>query len=241
MSAASGFQPFPSNGRPVSADLKTVNPSLLVRGGGNLSGGFSEKSLVLMSRSPDLFAAADQTPPGVVEREDPAIGAGVRGLDVCVAVPVQAALPEKPASETVAVNRPEWLPAGWTTGIKVRTSGATAGARDKYFYDPVSNRRFRSKKEVLNFLQTGKLGRYKPKALKELDAHSTDKDLSAGLNSKRKNIDFFSRPAKVKWVLDGPNGTWTPFIGNEELSESTKRAWMDALDLDGDGMEAFQE
>lgn len=131
MSAASGFQPFPSNGRPVSADLKTVNPSLLVRGGGNLSGGFSEKSLVLMSRSPDLFAAADQTPPGVVEREDPAIGAGVRGLDVCVAVPVQAALPEKPASETVAVNRPEWLPAGWTTGIKVRTSGATAGARDK--------------------------------------------------------------------------------------------------------------
>ncbi|XP_031487041.1 methyl-CpG-binding domain-containing protein 5-like isoform X1 [Nymphaea colorata] len=244
MSAASGFQPFPSNAKQVLADLKSLNPSLVIRGGGDLTGGFSERSPVLLSRTPDLFASAGQTLSGAVDREAPAIGARVGGLDVCAAVPVQAALPEKPASEMMAVNRPEWLPAGWTTGIKVRTSGATAGARDKYFYDPVSNRRFRSKKEVLSFLQTGKLGRYKPKVRKESDAHSThstDKDLPAGLNSKRKKFDFFSRPAKVRWVLDGPNGSWTPFIGDEELSESTKRAWMDALVLDGDEMDAFKE
>ncbi|XP_031487042.1 uncharacterized protein LOC116255384 isoform X2 [Nymphaea colorata] len=194
MSAASGFQPFPSNAKQVLADLKSLNPSLVIRGGGDLTGGFSERSPVLLSRTPDLFASAGQTLSGAVDREAPAIGARVGGLDVCAAVPVQAALPEKPASEMMAVNRPEWLPAGWTTGIKVRTSGATAGARDK-----------------------------------------------AGLNSKRKKFDFFSRPAKVRWVLDGPNGSWTPFIGDEELSESTKRAWMDALVLDGDEMDAFKE
>ncbi|KAB2050472.1 hypothetical protein ERO13_A13G227300v2 [Gossypium hirsutum] len=48
-----------------------------------------------------------------------------------------------------------WLPPGWLIEDRVRTSGATAGLVDKYYVDPTSGRKFRSKKEVLYFLENG--------------------------------------------------------------------------------------
>lgn len=59
------------------------------------------------------------------------------------------------------VSSPDWLPKGWLTEMKTRCNGHSAGSRDKYYFDPVSKRRFRSQKEVYSFLETGKLGRYK--------------------------------------------------------------------------------
>ncbi|MCO5570410.1 hypothetical protein L7F22_024131 [Adiantum nelumboides] len=79
------------------------------------------------------------------------------------------------------VESPDWLPKGWITELKTRSTGGSAGCRDKYYYDPVSKRRCRSQKEVFCFLQTGKLGRYKRKhqpANKMLDL-----DLEQQINS----------------------------------------------------------
>ncbi|KAH7316183.1 hypothetical protein KP509_21G081800 [Ceratopteris richardii] len=58
------------------------------------------------------------------------------------------------------IDSPDWLPTGWTTELKTRMAGSTAGTTDKYYRDPSTGRRFRSKVEVMNFLQTG---RRKPK------------------------------------------------------------------------------
>ncbi|KAJ8636751.1 hypothetical protein MRB53_011018 [Persea americana] len=62
-------------------------------------------------------------------------------------------------------RRPDWLPEGWTTEVKVRTNGATAGMRDRYYFDPKSGHRFRSRKEVEKFTRTGEVpkNKHKPK------------------------------------------------------------------------------
>ncbi|RWR76729.1 Methyl-CpG-binding domain-containing protein 6 [Cinnamomum micranthum f. kanehirae] len=60
-------------------------------------------------------------------------------------------------------QRPDWLPEGWTMHVKVRKDGATAGIRDRYFYESTTGRRFRSRKEVEKFIKTGEVPRYKPK------------------------------------------------------------------------------
>lgn len=54
------------------------------------------------------------------------------------------------------INSPDWLPEGWVTELKTRGSGNSAGSKDKYYVDPVSNRRFRSRKEVAAHLERGK-------------------------------------------------------------------------------------
>ncbi|KAF3566696.1 hypothetical protein DY000_02017931, partial [Brassica cretica] len=66
-----------------------------------------------------------------------------------------------------------WLPPGWRVEDKVRTSGATAGSVDKvcislllrfYYYEPITGRKFRSRTEVLYYLEhgTSKKGSKKP-------------------------------------------------------------------------------
>lgn len=59
------------------------------------------------------------------------------------------------------VESPDWLPKGWITELKTRSTGGSAGCKDKYYFDPVSKRRCRSQKEVFCLIETGKLGRYK--------------------------------------------------------------------------------
>eukprot|EP01018_Ginkgo_biloba_P029076 Gb_15548 [translate_table: standard] len=80
------------------------------------------------------------------------------------------------------VESPDWLPKGWITEVRTREGGSSAGNKDKYFFDPVSKRRFRSRKEVFSFLETGKLGRYKPRPKIKPDGHIS---LEAKALSKR--------------------------------------------------------
>eukprot|EP00249_Psilotum_nudum_P020021 c27524_g1_i1 orf=799-2280(-) len=63
------------------------------------------------------------------------------------------------------IESPDWLPPGWITEVKTRKSGSTAGSKDKYYLEPVSCHRFRSKNEVLRYLQTGQISRYRSKVL----------------------------------------------------------------------------
>ncbi|KAI5059107.1 hypothetical protein GOP47_0025426 [Adiantum capillus-veneris] len=54
------------------------------------------------------------------------------------------------------ITSPDWLPEGWVTELKTRGSGNSAGSKDKYYVDPISHRRFRSRKEVIAYLERGK-------------------------------------------------------------------------------------
>eukprot|EP00249_Psilotum_nudum_P017758 c26476_g1_i1 orf=241-2415(-) len=87
--------------------------------------------------------------------------------------------------EVQVVQSPDWLPEGWMTEIKIRVSGNSAGARDKYFFDPVTKRRFRSKKEVFCFLETGTLGRYKPRSRNKVDEEKAGRRLSSIVRKRK--------------------------------------------------------
>ncbi|KAG5581534.1 hypothetical protein H5410_052161 [Solanum commersonii] len=55
----------------------------------------------------------------------------------------------------VNLDRLKWLPNNWTFKTKVRTGGASAGQKDRYYFEPVSGSKFRSKPQVDDFLKTG--------------------------------------------------------------------------------------
>ncbi|KAF5744601.1 Methyl-CPG-binding domain protein 5 putative isoform 1 [Tripterygium wilfordii] len=126
------------------------------------------------------------------------------------------------------------LPSGWLVEDRIRNNGATAGTVDKYYIDPVSGFKFRSKKEVFEFLETG-TPRKKRKAGELSDA---DKNTSGGSvkrkskksDAKALNFDYGNVPEKVEWVLaDSLQDSWTPYIGDVKVSEPRKREWMAAF------------
>ncbi|GAB4824406.1 Methyl-CpG-binding domain protein 5 [Ancistrocladus abbreviatus] len=145
----------------------------------------------------------------------------------------------EPPSEPSASEMSEtfdWLPPGWRVEFRVRSSGASAGARDKYYMDPVSNRRFRSKKEVLYFLE---YGHAKKKTLNS-DGDTLEKNSSSGQKRKTsvpkaavsmENFKFDDVPEKVKWELtDVYAGSWRPLLGSvERVPETDKQEWAAAF------------
>ncbi|KAJ7969434.1 Methyl-CpG-binding domain-containing protein [Quillaja saponaria] len=135
-------------------------------------------------------------------------------------------------------ERPDWLPSGWIIEDRVRSSGATAGTKDKYYLEPGSGRRFRSSKEVLYFLETGTL-RKKRKVVENSDADvasmedsGSHKHKSSATRSKSTtlNFDFLEVPEKVEWIFTGSSSAcWTPFIGDEKVPESIWKEWAAAF------------
>ncbi|XP_015873985.2 methyl-CpG-binding domain-containing protein 5 [Ziziphus jujuba] len=122
-----------------------------------------------------------------------------------------------------------WLPSGWIVEDRVRSSGATAGTVDKYYFHPVSGRRFRSKKEVLYFLETGTPRKKKQTENSDAETKGSGghkQKSSAAAKSSTLNFDFSNVPEKVNWVLsDSPEGSWTPYIGDDMVAESGKQEW----------------
>ncbi|PON33512.1 Methyl-CpG DNA binding [Parasponia andersonii] len=129
----------------------------------------------------------------------------------------------------------DWLPSGWTFEDRVRISGVTAGSTDRYYIDPVSGRKFRSKNEVLYFLETG-IPRKKKKQGENSDAPSAGS--SGGHNQKSSttkkgsalNFDFSNVPEKVQWVLtESSKESWKAFIDNDQVPETSLRDWLAAF------------
>eukprot|EP00250_Pteridium_aquilinum_P008833 c18245_g1_i2 orf=384-1952(+) len=83
-----------------------------------------------------------------------------------------AELPSTSHCSGPIVESPDWLPHGWVTEMKTRASGTSAGCKYKCYVDPVSKRRFRSRKEVFCFLTTGNTGRYKPRSKSQQSGES---------------------------------------------------------------------
>ncbi|KAJ8630482.1 hypothetical protein MRB53_023805 [Persea americana] len=124
-------------------------------------------------------------------------------------------------------ERPKWLPNDWRMEVRIRTSGKTAGMKDRYYYDPKSHRRFRSKREVESFLQTGTIQRSTPKSRK----YATDKHQQSATRFGFKNCS-----TKANWVLTSSvEGLWPPYSNDEELPESTWKSWAVAMEEIGNG------
>ncbi|XP_027083191.1 methyl-CpG-binding domain-containing protein 6-like [Coffea eugenioides] len=147
---------------------------------------------------------------------------------------------------TALVVRPDWLPLDWGFTWKVRTAGKTAGNTDKYFFSP-SGLKFRSKVEVLEFLETGSRRKKKLKS----DANATPSD---GPSDQRKktskqasgnpsdhqkkksksnirdfsdmNFDFRNPPRSLTWVQanDCPDD-WLPTFSNATVPKSERTEW----------------
>ncbi|GAB4860153.1 Methyl-CpG-binding domain protein 5 [Ancistrocladus abbreviatus] len=145
----------------------------------------------------------------------------------------------EPSSEPSASETSEtfdWLPPGWRVEFRIRSSGASAGTTDKYYMDPVSNRRFRSKKEVLFFLEFGHV----KKKIANSDGDSPAKNNSVGQKRKKsgskaavsvENFKFDDVPEKVKWELtDVHTGVWRPLLGSvQRVPETAKQEWAAAF------------
>ncbi|KAK4852465.1 hypothetical protein QYF36_024405 [Acer negundo] len=144
---------------------------------------------------------------------------------------------DKPLHRRSAVaastESPNWLPPGWKVEDRVRTSGATAGMVDKYYSDPSSGCRFRSKKEVLYFLEFGTKRKKKNSdaEMESLGSSGSSKQKKSGAKGKTAalNFDYFNAPEKVQWVLtNNSEESWIPFIGEDKVPESVRKDWAKA-------------
>ncbi|KAH0906816.1 hypothetical protein HID58_038643 [Brassica napus] len=139
-----------------------------------------------------------------------------------------------------------WLPSGWRVEDKVRTSGATAGSVDKYYYEPITGRKFRSKTEVLYYLEhgTSKKGSKKPD---NTDSSSDHVEGQGSNKSSRKakeptppprprspplKFDFENPPEKVSWsAANAGEEGWAPFVGDDKVQDSLRREWCTAFNV----------
>lgn len=154
--------------------------------------------------------------------------------------------PENPATPVDSKSRKRatpgddnWLPPDWRTEIRVRTSGTKAGTVDKFYYEPITGRKFRSKNEVLYYLEHGTPKKKSVKTAENGDSHS---EHSEGRGSARRqtksnkkvtepppkplNFDFLNVPEKVTWTgINGSEEAWLPFIGDYKIQESVSQDW----------------
>ncbi|CAL9244241.1 unnamed protein product [Arabidopsis halleri] len=134
-----------------------------------------------------------------------------------------------------------WLPPGWRVEDKIRTSGATAGSVDKYYYEPNTGRKFRSRTEVLYYLEHGTSKRGGAKKVENTDFQS---DLFEGQGSNRASrkakepppppppldFDFKNPPEKVSWSMaNAGEEAWVPIIGDVKVQDSVRRDWSTAF------------
>ncbi|KAG8663054.1 hypothetical protein MANES_01G173566v8 [Manihot esculenta] len=68
--------------------------------------------------------------------------------------------PPKESQPQLVIDVPSWLPDGWTVKKWVRRNGASAGHVDKYYVSP-DGRQFRSKKEVVKYLDDMQANKHK--------------------------------------------------------------------------------
>ncbi|KAF3620226.1 putative NAC domain-containing protein 89-like [Capsicum annuum] len=186
---------------------------------------------------PDEGKEADLTNPAPAEAETAEAETAEEGSKM-------AAQPNESAAETVTpvrkpgrsvevnVERPSWLPDDWRFETKVRTNGATAGTVDRYYYEPVSGTKFRSKTEVLYFLETGGK-RKKPTGADATPSEtpsSKKQKKSSSKKEKKKTTSFYfdstNPPQSVCWVqTDSSADTWAPFVHGNMVPEGRRQEW----------------
>ncbi|XXG85075.1 hypothetical protein AAC387_Pa11g0236 [Persea americana] len=154
--------------------------------------------------------------------------------------------PKRCPTVKITEDRPRWLLEGWAMEVRERTSMKWEGVRDRYYYDPTNHHRFRSKKEVERFLEMETLPKSNTKS-KEVNPPSNTFSSPNQVGSVLKQqsalrFDFKNPPAKVSWVLNNSaEGSWTPYINKEEVSESTRNSWRTTMEGINNSANQFQE
>jgi hypothetical protein len=131
------------------------------------------------------------------------------------------------------VESPHWLAKGWLTELRVRKAGSSAGNADKFYYDPVNGRQFGSKKEVFEFLETGKRRKRRPKPTAEEEAEDETNGLSgttSAFYSGTSNIGGISVDAGKRYK-GGPKLNPEREIGDETNGEVTTRIYSFCLSI----------
>ncbi|KAF9599290.1 hypothetical protein IFM89_036588 [Coptis chinensis] len=119
-------------------------------------------------------------------------------------------------------KNPDWLPPDWKVVTRTRPNGKSAGTKDTYYYEPIKNRQFRSKREVLEYI-AGKTSARSHKKSKNNEETASSLSMKSSQPIK---VDLDSPPEKVKWVLGNSSGiSWMPFIGDEWVPEHIKLGW----------------
>ncbi|XP_057831681.1 uncharacterized protein LOC131042432 isoform X2 [Cryptomeria japonica] len=204
------------------------------KGQTSASVGTPNQSISQAAGSEDIH---DQDKGKMLAQSDKALGPVIGGaLEPILSTPRRGRQISRKFTEII--QSPDWLPEGWFTELKTRETGSSAGTKDKYFYDPVSQRRFRSKAEVFSFLETGKIGRYKPKAKSEGEVGRKRK-VSSGIFQNAASFDPNIRPTKVRWVLNDSEGSWIPFINEDDLNGFNSKEGECTFDLNSNSADAW--
>ncbi|XP_038694418.1 methyl-CpG-binding domain-containing protein 7-like isoform X2 [Tripterygium wilfordii] len=115
------------------------------------------------------------------------------------------------------------LPNGWVIEEKTRYNGRI----DKYYIEPGTGQRFRSRVSVERYLAGWE--EYCPHKAPKTSGLQ-EKKQSSGEEAENPMFDFTSPPPKVKWVLTAPVGNmWSPFIADSEVPEFIKQKWSEIL------------
>ncbi|KAJ8558435.1 hypothetical protein K7X08_005201 [Anisodus acutangulus] len=206
--------PLLQSGTYIDADTTTSNKGVLDKPNVNASN---------LAPAPVTAPAPEETPPE---------------LTMPASATTETVTPLRNPNRSVEVNveRPSWLPESWKFETKVRASGATAGTVDRYYYEPVSGRKFRSKNEVLYFLETGgkrKKGTPGGDATLLLQPSETTpsskKQKKSGSKAKKITSFYFDSanpPQSVCWVqTDSSADTWAPSCNGSMVPGSRKQEW----------------
>ncbi|PHT28311.1 hypothetical protein CQW23_32083 [Capsicum baccatum] len=135
-------------------------------------------------------------------------------------------------SVEVNVKRPSWLLEDWKFETKVRTNGASAGAVDNYYYEPVSGKIFWSMAEVFRFLKMGSRRKKSTggDATPSETLNSKKQKKSSSKKEQNKTSSFYSDslnpPQSICWVLtDSSADTWAPFIHGNMVPKGQRQEW----------------
>ncbi|KAH7550055.1 hypothetical protein JRO89_XS13G0126500 [Xanthoceras sorbifolium] len=122
-------------------------------------------------------------------------------------------------------------PVGWLWIVRIPL-------HPQCYFDLVSARRFRSKKEMPNFLEFGAKRKMKIENtdpdMESLESSGSKKQKKSGAkgNTSSLNFDFENPPRRIRWVVMGRSeDSWTPFIGKEKVPEPVRQAWAAAFRL----------
>ncbi|XP_017232256.1 methyl-CpG-binding domain-containing protein 5 isoform X2 [Daucus carota subsp. sativus] len=206
---------------------------------------------------PDFGAAPDApvgegSDPKPVSGSDPLLGSG----DFIAAEGGSAETPAGKSSETKRAKRPrkgaedgeasDGVPPDWQVITRTRSNGQTKGTVDRYYIDPKTGQRFRSKAEVIRYLETGSKskpqsganatpsetsGKQKEKSRGKQKEKSSSKKTGTGKKEKQTgwNFDFENPPEETTWSL--VDGTWKPSIGGDPVPEETVQQWAETFEL----------
>ncbi|CAN8254966.1 unnamed protein product [Cochlearia groenlandica] len=168
------------------------------------------------------------------------------GVDQTQPPPGFTAKTEESSSKKRSSPVDNWLPPDWTAQEKIRTSGTKAGSVDKFYYEPVTGRKFRSKNEVLYYLEHGTPKKKGAKKAENGDTQQSEHSEGRGSNKRETRpdvkakepplkpleFDFLNVPEKVVWTeATGSQESWLPFIGDYKIQESVSQDWDRAFTL----------